>query len=152
MPVNTIKMKPEETIDYHIKVAWQNIVNKYNSIAVGYDFSQAMGYILLMLEEDKGHTVSELANKIGVKNTSLSRLLQNLEELALIKRNGNNIDKRSVLVFLTPLGTEKQKVVKKVVRSFNEYLDKHVSIKEKENLIKTINKINTLALEFEFKD
>lgn len=142
-------MKPHETIDYHIKIAWQTIVNKYNTIASGYDFSQAMGYILLILEEDKGHTVSEIATQTGVKNTSLSRILTNLEALNLILRKGDNDDKRTVMVYLTPLGAEKRKEVKRVVRSFNEYLDQHISAKEKENLILTINKINILAQNFE---
>lgn len=141
-------MKPEESIDYYIKIAWQAVVNKYNQIAAGYGITHAMGYVLVSVDAEKGTTVSQIATILGVKTTSLSRLLNNLEELELIVRKPDDQDKRQVYVFLTDFGKEKQKIARKVVRDFNVYLDGHVSAKEKENLIKTVSKITKLAGEY----
>jgi DNA-binding MarR family transcriptional regulator len=79
--------------------------------------------------------VSNLAGLLGVKATSLSRMLNNMEEANLIYRETSAGDKRSVKVFLTDFGKEKKQLAKGVVRKFNEYLDEHFSKKEKEILL-----------------
>lgn len=138
-------MKPEESIDYHIKIAWQAVVNKYNQIASGYDMTQAVGYVLISVDLTKGTSVSAVAAILGVRSTSLSRILNTMEEQGWIIRKVAESDKRQVNIYLTELGKEKQKVAKSVVRKFNAYLDEHISNEEKENLILTIQKITRLA-------
>lgn len=138
-------MKPEESIDYHIKIAWQAIVNKYNQIAAGYDMTQAVGYVLISVDLDRGTSVSAVAAILGVRPTSLSRILNTMEEQGWIIRKVDESDKRQVNIYLTGLGKEKQKVAKSVVRKFNAYLDEHISSEEKEKLILTIQKISKLA-------
>lgn len=142
-------MKPEDAIDYHIKIAWQAVVNKYNQIASGYGITHAMGYVLVSINQESGISVSQIASILGVKTTSLSRLLNSLEEMGFIVRKVDANDKRQVNVFLTDIGKEKQKIAKQVVREFNEYLDGHISASEKQVLIQTIQKINTLASNYE---
>lgn len=142
-------MKPEDAIDYHIKIAWQAVVNKYNQIASGYGITHAMGYVLVSINQESGISVSQIASILGVKTTSLSRLLNSLEEMGFIVRKVDANDKRQVNVFLTDIGKEKQKIAKQVVREFNEYLDGHISASEKQVLIQTIQKINTLASSYE---
>lgn len=102
--------------------------------------------------EAEGTAVSALAALLGVKATSLSRMLNNMEELGLIYRETSTGDKRSVKVFLTPFGIEKRKLARNVVVSFNEYLDKKLDPKEKEQLISTLAKINDLTLAYIPKD
>jgi len=72
-------------------------------------------------------------------------VLSNLESLGFIYRETNSSDKRSVKVYLTELGKEKRKVAKDVVREFNEYMEAQLTEKEKEQLIKSLQKINELA-------
>jgi DNA-binding MarR family transcriptional regulator len=71
-----------------------------------------------------------------------------MEELGLIFREIDPKDKRSVKIFLTPFGKEKRQLAKGVVRSFNEYLNAHISDKERLQLIKTLNKINQLTADY----
>jgi len=140
-------MKPEETVDYFLKMAWQTAANKYNQIASDYGITQALGYMLINIHEE-GTAVSQIAAFSGVKSTSLSRILKSMEELELIYRKPDPEDKRSVKIYLTPLGKEKRQVAKFVVRSFNEYLNEHVSSKERLQLIKTLNKIIQLTIDY----
>src|SRR5690606_8858559 len=104
-----------KTIDYFLKAAWQTVANKYNNIASQYGFTQAAGYILINIHRE-GTPVSQIANSTGVRTTSLSRVLANLESLGFIYREISDKDKRSVKVFLTPLGVEKRKIAKDVVQ------------------------------------
>lgn len=140
-------MKPEETVDYFLKISWQTVANKYNQIASGFGITQALGYMLINIHEE-GTAVSQIAALMGVKSTSLSRMLNNMQELGLIYREGDKADKRSVKIFLTPTGIEKRKLAKDVVRRFNEYLNSHISEKERLQLTETLKKVNQLAASY----
>ncbi|WP_219222505.1 MarR family winged helix-turn-helix transcriptional regulator [Pedobacter antarcticus] len=138
-------MKQQETIDYLLKVVWQNMSNTYNQIASEFGITQAIGYVLINIDKE-GTAVSQLAALLGVKATSLSRMLNNMEESGLIYREAAVGDKRSVKVFLTEFGREKRQLAKGVVRSFNDYLTKNLAIQEKNQLIQTLQKLNKLTL------
>ena len=140
-------MKQQETVDYFLKIVWQNIVNTYNQIATNAGITQSIGYLLINVEPE-GTAVTALANLLGVKATSLSRMLSNMEKWRLIYRETDKGDKRSVKVFLTPLGIEKRKAARDVVVSFNEYLNQNLLLQEKEELIKTLIKVNNLTLAY----
>ncbi|HEY1025792.1 MAG TPA: MarR family transcriptional regulator [Sphingobacteriaceae bacterium] len=140
-------MKQEETIDYFLKVVWQSVANSYNQIASGFGITQALGYALINIHEE-GTPVSQIASLMGVKSTSLSRMLNNMEELGLIYREGNQADKRSVKIFLTDFGKEKRQIAKEVVRRFNEYLNAHIPESERVQLIKTLSRVNQLTLAY----
>jgi DNA-binding MarR family transcriptional regulator len=143
-------MKQQETVDYFLKVVWQNMANTYNQIASGFGITQAIGYVLMNIDKE-GTAVSQLAGLLGVKATSLSRMLNNMEELGLIYRETSLGDKRSVKVYLTPHGVEKRKIAKEVVISFNEFLNKNLSVSEKNNLISTLQKVNKLTVSYTSK-
>ncbi len=140
-------MKPEETVDYFLKVVWQTVANKYNEIASEYDLTQALGYMLINIHE-QGIAVSQIAALMGVKSTSLSRMLNSTEKLGLIYRQTDPADKRSVKVYLTPLGVEKRKIARQVVIKFNEYLNDHITEKERQQLTKSLTKINQLTIDY----
>ena len=140
-------MRHEETIDYLLKVVWQNMSNTYNQIASEFGITQAIGYVLINIDQE-GTAVSQLAGLLGVKATSLSRMLNNMEDSGLIYREAAPADKRSVKVFLTDFGREKRQLAKGVVRSFNEYLNNNLSVQEKNNLVQTLQKLNKLTLAY----
>ncbi|SEA87608.1 MarR family winged helix-turn-helix transcriptional regulator [Pedobacter hartonius] len=140
-------MRHEETIDYLLKVVWQNMSNTYNQIASGFGITQAIGYVLINIDKE-GTAVSQLAGLLGVKATSLSRILSNMEESGLIYREAAPSDKRSVKVFLTDYGREKRQLAKGVVRSFNEYLNTHLTVQEKDSIVQTLQKLNKLTLAY----
>jgi DNA-binding MarR family transcriptional regulator len=140
-------MKPEQTVDYYLKIVWQSVANKYNQIASEYGITQALGYVLINVHEE-GTAVSQIAALMGVKSTSLSRTLNSMEELGLVYRQTDKTDKRSVKIFLTDFGKEKREVAKDVVRKFNEYLNAHISEDDRLQLTSILNKINKLTLDY----
>ena len=142
------KMKPEDTVDYFLKVVWQNVANTYNQIASGFGITQALGYTLINIH-DEGTAVSQIAILLGVKSTSLSRMLNNMEGLGLIYRKVSPDDKRSVKIYLTDFGKEQRKKAKEVVRKFNDYLNIHLEQEERQQLIAALQKINQLTLAYQ---
>ncbi|POY35766.1 MarR family transcriptional regulator [Solitalea longa] len=140
-------MKELNTIDYYLKISWQSIANKYNQIASEYGITHALGYLLMNVAKE-GTTVSQLAGLLGQKATSLSRLLNSMEDMGMIYRETDTSDKRLVKIFLTPLGIEKRKIASRVVKKFNEYLDENLSEQEKNICIEALLKINKLAQDY----
>ena len=141
-------MKHQETIDYVLKVVWQNMANRYNQIAAEHGITQSIGYLLMNIDESEGTTVSEVASLLGLKATSLSRMLNNLNNQGLISRQTQTNDKRSVKIFLTQKGKEKRLVARSVVKNFNEYLNGHLPEKDKKILVDLLNQINNLTINY----
>src|ERR1700754_2822085 len=134
-------LKSQETIDYFLKIVWQTVANKYNHLVADHGITQSIGYLLINIDEQDGTTVSEVAALLGLKSTSLSRMLTQLEKMDLIYRQSNAGDKRSVKIFLTALGKEKRHLARGLVKQFNNYLNAHISEKEKDQLISTLKNI-----------
>ena len=141
-------MKHQETIDYFLKITWQNIANKYNNLASEFGITQSVGYLLINIDEIEGTTVSEVAALLGLKSTSLSRMLNNLEHDGLIYRESHLTDKRSVKLYLTNLGKEKRHLARVVVRKFNDHLDAHLNTEQREQLIQSLKIINELTTNY----
>jgi len=141
-------VKHQETIDYFLKIVWQTIANRYNQLVTEFGITQSIGYLLINIDEQEGTTVSQAAALLGLKSTSLSRMLSQLEKTGLIYRELNQGDKRSVKIFLTPLGKEKRQMARAVVKEFNNYLNDHIKEADKEYLINLLKKINQLTVNF----
>ena len=140
-------VKHQETIDYFLKIVWQTVANRYNQLVTEFGITQSIGYLLINIDEE-GTTVSQAAALLGLKSTSLSRMLNQLEQTGLIYRESNKGDKRSVKIYLTDLGKEKRQLAKNVVKQFNNYLNAHISEADKQYLTEMLKKINQLTLNY----
>ncbi|PWK74223.1 DNA-binding MarR family transcriptional regulator [Mucilaginibacter oryzae] len=141
-------VKHQETIDYFLKIVWQTMANRYNQLVTEFGITQSIGYLLINIDEKEGTTVSQAAALLGLKSTSLSRMLSQLETTGLIYRESNEGDKRSVKIYLTPLGKEKRHQARVIVRQFNNYLDANISEADKNHLIETLKKLNKLTVNY----
>ncbi|GAB3637775.1 MarR family transcriptional regulator [Hymenobacter arcticus] len=112
-------MKPEETVDYNIKVAWHAISRMYNTQATRYDITTSIGFVLLNIDQELGTPATKIAPLLGLETRSLTRILRSMEEKGLIYKQADTQDKRSVRIFLTELGLEKKEVSRQTVRHFN---------------------------------
>ncbi len=144
-------MQSKQTIDYFLKIAWQSIANSYNQIGAEFEITQAVGYMLINIYKE-GTSVSQIASLLGVKSTSLSRMLNNMEQQGLVYREVDPNDRRSVKIFLTERGKQKRQIAKKVVQNFNEYLNIHISENERLQLTESLKKINQLTLAYKPKE
>ena len=104
----------KETIEFALRTTWQQITNMYNEKALKYGGTMTMAFTLLSIDAD-GTPSTTLGPKMGMESTSLSRLLNTMEERELISRKQNPEDGRSVLIFLTKKGKHKRDLSKKIV-------------------------------------
>jgi len=135
-------MKPEETVDFHIRAAWYGIHRMYNQEAVKYDITTSLGFVLLNLHLEVGTAATRIAPLMGMEARSLSRMLKSMEKQGLIRKEKDENDKRSVLIFLTEKGKEKREIARLTVRAFNEELIELLSQDELKIFFNVMNKIN----------
>lgn len=136
-------MKPEETIDFHIRKLWSRIARIYNSEAAKYGGSMAIGQILLNIEPE-GTPSTKLGPRMGMEARSLVRTLQTMEEAGLIKRVPDKGDKRVVRIHLTPKGKQMRDVSRQTVIKFNQRVKEEIPSKDLENFHAVMDRLNDL--------
>ncbi|MFD2248600.1 MarR family winged helix-turn-helix transcriptional regulator [Pontibacter ruber] len=113
-------MKPEETVDYNMKVCWHAISRMYNTEAVKNDITTSIGFVLLNIDQEAGTPATKIAPLLGLEARSLTRILKSMEEKKLIYKVSDERDKRLVRIFLTEKGLEKKEVARRTVKHFNQ--------------------------------
>lgn len=137
-------MKREETVDYHIKSAWHAISRMYNQKAVQQDFTTAIGFVLININSKEGTPATKIAPLMGLEARSLTRMLKSMEEKGLIYRKPDPVDKRSVRIFLTPLGKRKKEISVETIKDFNLLVREQVSEEELEVFFRVFQKIQAV--------
>ncbi len=122
-------MKLNETIEFYIRTTSLALSRMYNSIAAKYGITQTVGYLLTYVGRE-GTPSTRLAQLLGMKNSSLTRLLKKMEKDGCIYRKVSPEDKRVVKIFLTEKGVIRRKIAKRSVLEFNERLLNKVDEKE----------------------
>lgn len=133
-------MKLNETIEFYIRTTSLALSRMYNVIANQYGITQTVGYILTYVEKE-GTPSTKLAQQLGMKNSSLTRLLKKMEDDGCITRVVDQNDKRIIRIFLTPQGVERRKIAKKTVLEFNEKLMQKVSKSDLDTFFKVFDVI-----------
>ena len=136
-------MKPEDTIDFHIRWAWYNISRMYNIQASKFGGSMAIAITILNIEKD-GTPSTKLAPKMGMEPRSLTRMIKTLEDNGVIEKRADKEDKRMVRLFLTKEGKKLRKQATNIVMQFNQKIREEISDKELEQCFNTLNKVNQI--------
>jgi len=117
----------------------------YNSVAVAYDSSMSVGFVLLNIDLEQGTPSTKIAPLIGLESRSITRMLKNLEETGLIERRPDLYDKRSVRIFLTDRGKEKRETAKQAVLEFNQRVRSIIPSDQLNVFFEVIRQINSLT-------
>lgn len=131
-------------IDLTIRKVWLKTFKMYNQTALKYNVSFSLGMVLLSIDKD-GTPSTQLGPKMGLEPTSLSRTLKLMEDQGLITRKQDSIDKRVVIVSLTPKGVEQRRIARDEVKAHNEKLYSAINPEELEVFFKVINEIYDLT-------
>lgn len=137
-------MIKEENFDFILKNTWQAVARMYNEEASKYDGTMGIGFALLNIDKLNGTSVSDLAAGLGIETTSITRLLNSMEEKKLILKKKNPKDGRGVIIYLTEFGLEKRDLSKKSVIQFNETIRENISEEDFLGFKNVTNKINEL--------
>lgn len=136
-------MKPDVTFDFHIRWAWAKISRLYNQQAAQAGGTMSIGYALLNIDRE-GTPSTKLGPKMGMESRSLTRTLKSMEDMGLIERRTDKVDRRMVRVFLTEKGADLRELSKKQVIALNSYIRQNWGDKKTESFIGMLAEFNEL--------
>jgi DNA-binding MarR family transcriptional regulator len=139
--------KHTETIDSKLKTAWQVVSRMYNAEAMLHGGTIAMAHFLLNIDSAEGSYASDIAPQLGMESTSLSRIIQSLEEKKMIIRQPDKIDKRKIKIVLTAKGKSQKELAKNIVRNFNHMVELKIGKEKMGEFFRIIDDITELAEE-----
>jgi len=142
-------MELNSTVELHVRTASLALSRMYNAIAAKYGITQTIGYILIFTTRE-GIPPSKIASLLGMKKSSLTRIIQKMEDDGCIIRKEDPNDKRITRIFLTPKGVERRKIAKTTVLEFNDKLVETVPKEDYEafaRVSRTIEKLSDMKLQ-----
>jgi len=139
--------KHTETIDSKLKTAWYVVSRMYNTEAVLHDATIAMAHFILNVDSREGSFASDIAPQLGMESTSLSRIIQSMEDAGLIIRKAEQEDKRKIRILLTAKGKAQKELAKATVRNFNRLIESRIGKQRIDEFFKTVDEIVEMAEE-----
>ncbi len=95
-------------------------------------YSQILAIISI---SNDGIEMSELARKLGLDNSTVTRLIVRLEKKGLVGREKSRRDKRAIKVFLKNKGLVIQQDIEKKIESIGEKIQIEIDDEKKESVL-----------------
>ena len=100
--------------------------------------SQALHLISIPYD---GIPMSKLAHKLGLDASTLTRNIQKLENLGLVKRNHDSYDKRVQKAILTKQGIEIIEEIEEILLQMNNSVIEQIDLDTQENMCELLEKL-----------
>ena len=121
-----------------------NLTTHYNAIVRQYSsrlsLTAPQAFHLFSIPAD-GISMSGLANKLGLDTITLTRNIQKLEKLDLVRRKQDRNDKRILVVYLTDKGRGKVEKVENSLLDLNFSIMKYIDLDDQENIPEMLEKL-----------
>lgn len=121
-----------------------DLTTHYNALIRYYasrlSLTAPQAFHLLAVSTD-GISMSSLAHKLGLDNSTLTRNIQKLETLELVLRKQDNFDKRVFRVHLTKKGRVIVEEFENLLLDLNCSMLKHIDLDDQENIPEMLEKL-----------
>ena len=121
-----------------------DLTTHYNALfrrcASQYLLTAPQAFHLLAIPAD-GISMSGLANKLGLDNSTLTRNFQKLAQLGLVLRKQDGYDKRVLMAHLTESGQEKVEKIEKSLIDLNFAMLKYIDLDDQQNIPEMLEKL-----------
>ena len=121
-----------------------DLTTHYNALIRYYasrlSLTAPQAFHLLAVSTD-GISMSGLAHKLGLDNSTLTRNIQKLETLELVLRKQDNFDKRVFRVHLTKKGRVIVEQFENLLLDLNHSMLKHIDLDDQENIPEMLEKL-----------
>ncbi len=107
------------------------------------EFNGAQGTIIYVLTKKGPMPIKDIGKETGLAKTSLTSMLDRMEKQGLIEKRGNETDKRSTIIELSPKAMAYKETIERVSLKVNGEYYKGFREKEIQRFEKTLEKILT---------
>jgi DNA-binding MarR family transcriptional regulator len=126
-----------ENVDLILKQTWLAVSKMYSEFAQDHDATAVQALTLLKIDPKEGTRSTNLGPKMAIEPTSLTRIINLLEDNGYIYKEKTTTDKREVIIKLTDKGINSRNISKEVVVNFNKKVMEKISY-EKMELFKDV--------------
>ena len=98
-------------------------------------YSQILAIISI---SDDGIEMSELARKLGLDNSTITRLIVRLENKGWVRREKSKRDKRAIKVFLKTKGLTIQQDIENKIESIGEKIKVEIEDEKEESILENL--------------
>lgn len=109
---------------------------------ISYSGASYQQLIAIIVIPDDGIEMNQLASKIGIKNSTLTRLVDGLKHKKWIKKKQQLDDKRITKVFLSPRGIEVQRNLIKQIEKLGGEVEKNVGGSISQEIIENLSMLH----------
>jgi MarR family transcriptional regulator for hemolysin len=113
--------------------------------------SLSQAVLLLSIPRD-GIIMSELAIRVGVDNSTLTRLIHTMDENGLIQKKRNKNDRRSTLIYLSKIGEKNVKLIEKNIDQFTNKILQNIPNIDKIRLKNDLNSLHWAIAMFKLSE
>ena len=121
-----------------------NLTTHYNAVFRQYSsrlsLTAPQAFHLLSIPVD-GISMSGLAIRLGLDTSTLTRNIQKLEKLDLVRRKQDRNDKRILVVYLTDKGRGKVEKIEGSLLDLNFSMMKYIDLDDQENIPEMLEKL-----------
>ena len=126
----------------------QSVFRKNNK---GLPISLSQAVLLLSIPRD-GIIMSELAIRVGVDNSTLTRLIHTMDENSLIQKKRNKNDRRSTLIYLSKIGEKNVKLIEANINQFTSKILQNIPNIDQIRLKNDLNSLHWAIIRFKLSD
>ena len=108
--------------------------------------------LAISIIEDEGMDMSTIAGKLGIDNSTVTRLIVGLEKKGWVTRNRSEIDSRVVKVYLTPKGEIFQREIEEKIDSLGSLFEADLNSNQKTEFNDQLLSIHWLISKLELKN
>jgi DNA-binding MarR family transcriptional regulator len=135
-------MELEQCVNFALTKA-QNIVHQFFKARLApYGITPGQYGVLKCLWDEDGLTVKKLAERMYLDSTTITGLLDRMENKGLIKRQSSPSDRRALSVVLTPAGKALQEPVTQAIIDANQAVLKNMSEEEADSFLNILLSLN----------
>ncbi len=113
--------------------------------------SLSQAVLLLSIPRD-GIIMSELAIRVGVDNSTLTRLIHTMDENGLIQKKRNKNDRRSTLIYLSKIGEKNVKLIEENIDQFTNKILQNIPNIDQVRLKNDLNSLHWAVTMFKLSE
>ena len=113
--------------------------------------SLSQAVLLLSIPRD-GVIMSELAIRVGVDNSTLTRLIHTMDENSLIQKKRNKNDRRSTLIYLSKIGEKNVKLIEENIDQFTNKILQNIPNIDQVRLKNDLNSLHWAVTMFKLSE
>ncbi len=118
------------------------LLNKTCCSVEGVDVSVVQSHILYEIDRNHQPSIQQVAEILGVDVTTLSRQVQTLVEMGLVKKMPYPKDRRVQILSLTEAGKRIADYIDRVMASYYDEIFSHMTPFERETVIRSLRLLN----------